>query len=346
MTASFAERIGALDTAPLIAPEPANPRDSSRLMVVNRGEGTLTGRVFRDIHEYLNPGDCIVLNNSRVFPAQITGKKESGGKAEMLLVRPQGKHWLALSTDIRAGHRINFEEGFSASVVDRLDSGELVLEFSGDVFEYAARHGVMPLPRYIVQKRKQEHISAHESDDPAKYQTVYARERGSIAAPTAGFHFTEELLGKIRAKGVAVVFVTLHVGWGTFRPIRSGDPSAHKMLPEVCEISQETAEAINSARARGGRIISVGTTSTRTLESMTGEDRVTRAGSMQADIFIYPPYRFRAIDALSTNFHMPDSTPLYLTAAFAGEELLVRAYEKAASEKYRFYSFGDAMLII
>lgn len=330
-----------------IAKTPANPRDSAKLMVLNRKTQSIENRIFRDIHEYFNSGDCLVINDTKVFPAKIFGTKPTGGKVEVLLVRPQEneREWTALMRDYKQGLVLTFSETLNATLKERNDNGEVVLQFNNDgVMDYALQHGLMPLPQYIEKARRDGGLSKSIADDKERYQTVYARHRGSIAAPTAGFHFTPQLLKKLEDKGVNIAHVTLHVGWGTFKPLKT-EPQAHKMLAEYAVVTQAAADKINAARAAGKRIFSVGTTSTRTLESFT-ERGVTSAGSKWTDLFIYPGYEFKAVDCLITNFHFPDSTPLCMASAFASEDFVFKAYTMAVENDYRFYSFGDSMLIL
>ncbi len=341
------ERFKKFNIDPLIAKEPATPRDSARLMVLNRAAHTIENKTFRDIHEYLNPGDCLVINNTKVFPAKLFGKKASGGKIEILLVRPMQKPniWAVLTREGKDGMEIFFDGGLSAKMTGRTDSMETILEFnSDDVLSYAEKHGAMPIPVYIEKARKHAGLNAGLETDKERYQTVYAKYDGSIAAPTAGFHFTPELLEKLTAKGVHVTYITLHVGWGTFKPLKT-EPEQHEMLAELAQISDETADIVNKAKTTGGRIFSVGTTSTRTLESFTENGKLT-SGSKWTNLFIYPGYKFKMVDCLITNFHFPDSTPLCLTSAFATEDFIYEAYSQAVEQKYRFYSFGDSMLIL
>lgn len=341
------ERFKKLDLDPLIAKQPATPRDSSRQMVLHRDTHTIEHRVFRDIHEYFNPGDTLVINNTKVFPAKLYAHKPTGGKVEVLLVRPLQKPnvWAVLTRDYKEGMELDFGDGLKAKSAGKTDNNEAILEFNEeDLMPHCNKHGLMPLPQYIEKARKHSGLTPSIETDKERYQTVYAKYDGSIAAPTAGFHFTPELLQKLKDKGVHVAYITLHVGWGTFKPLR-GEPQEHRMLAELAEIAPETAETINQTRTAGGRIFSVGTTSTRTLESFT-ENGITSSGKKWTDLFIYPGYRFKAIDALITNFHFPDSTPLCMTSAFAGEDFIYEAYVQAVEKKYRFYSFGDSMMIL
>ncbi len=329
----------------LIAQTPLPDRAASRLMVLDKRTGAIRHETFRNIISYLNPSDCLVLNDTRVMPARLYGEKEeTGGTVEVLLLKQlDGDRWETLvkpGKRVKPGTKLTFGEGkLEAVCLDTLEHGGRVLEFSYDglFYEVLAELGEMPLPPYIKEKL----------DDPERYQTVYAREIGSAAAPTAGLHFTEELLDAIREKGVHIVFITLHVGLGTFRPVQVDDVEKHDMHAEFYQMSEETAAILNRVRADGGRIIAVGTTSTRTLETIAGKHNgrfVAESG--WTDIFIYPGYEFKGIDGLVTNFHLPKSTLIMLVSALAGREHILHAYEVAVKERYRFFSFGDAMLII
>lgn len=332
----------------LIAQKPTDKRDSSRLMVVHRDSGSLEHRHFYDILEYLNAGDCLVLNNSKVLPARLYGTKEgTGAKVEFLLIkRMNGDQWETMvkpGKRLKPGDVVAFSPDFRAEVIDYGEDGTRLVEFhyDGIFMERLEELGKMPLPPYIERKSDQE--------DKERYQTVYCKEEGSVAAPTAGLHFTEELLGKAKEKGVKIAYVTLHVGIGTFRPVKCENIEDHQMHFEEYEITQENADLINETKASGGRIISVGTTSTRTLESaaVLQEDRyVMKAGSGSTGIFIYPGYAFKMIDALITNFHLPKSTLLMLISALYDREAILKVYETAVEEKYRFFSYGDAMFIV
>ena len=326
----------------LIAQTPLEQRDTSRLLVLDKDTGTVKHQHFYDIIEYLRPGDCLVMNDSRVLPARLLGHRPTGGAVEVLLLRDLGsKRWECLckpGRKMQVGHEVIFGDGeLTATVVEVQDTGNRVVEFhyEGIFLEVLDRLGKMPLPPYIKA----------ELQDQERYQTVYSREVGSAAAPTAGLHFTNELLDKIREKGVKTAFVTLHVGLGTFRPVKAEDISEHHMHAELCMISAETAAVLNEIRAAGGRIICVGTTSCRTLESLVNEDGSFEAKSKWTEIFIFPGYRFKAMQALITNFHLPESTLVMLVSAFAGRENVLSAYEEAVRERYRFFSFGDAMFI-
>ncbi|WP_209458430.1 tRNA preQ1(34) S-adenosylmethionine ribosyltransferase-isomerase QueA [Youngiibacter multivorans] len=327
----------------LIAQHPLEKRDSSRLMVVDRVSGEISHRVFSDLPEYLTEGDVLVMNDTRVIPARLIGSKEgSGGKIEFLLLKRKDKDtWEALAKPgrrARPGARFTFGEGLlSAEVVEVLDDGNRIVrfEYEGVFEEILDTLGEMPLPPYITEKLL----------DRERYQTVYSREEGSSAAPTAGLHFTPELLERIREKGVETVFLTLHVGLGTFRPVKVEDIDAHVMHSEYFSISRETADRINAAKAEGRRVISVGTTSTRTLETVADDKGYVREVSGWTDIFIYPGIRFKCVDALITNFHLPESTLIMLVSALAGKEKTMEAYRTAVGMKYRFFSFGDSMFI-
>ena len=327
----------------LIAQTPLERRDGSRLMVLNRETGEVTHRHFYDILDYLNPGDCLVMNDSRVLPARLLGHRPTGGVVEVLLLRDLGgKRWECLckpGRKMQVGSEVIFGDGELTGVVREVrEDGNRVVEFryEGIFLEVLERLGKMPLPPYIKE----------ELQDQERYQTVYSREVGSAAAPTAGLHFTRELLEKIREKGVNEAFVTLHVGLGTFRPVKAEEVTDHHMHSELCMMNAETAKMLNETRQNGGRIVCVGTTSCRTLESLVNEDGSFEAKSKWTDIFIYPGYTFKAMDGLITNFHLPESTLVMLVSAFAGREHVLNAYEEAVKEKYRFFSFGDAMCIL
>lgn len=326
----------------LIAQEPVEPRDMSRLMVVRRASGELEHRRFRDLVEYLDPGDLLVLNDTRVLPARLVGRKATGGHVEVLLVKHLGgDRWEALAkpsrrlppgTELTFGGRLRVVlEGYGSA-----QTRIVRLEADGDVWEALHAVGQVPLPPYIERPLA----------DPERYQTVYARHEGSAAAPTAGLHFTEELFRRLDARGVRRAYVTLHVGIGTFRPVTVERVRDHVMHSEWYRVPPETAALVNETKAAGRRVVAVGTTSCRTLESAAAPDGTVTPGAGETSLFIYPGYRFRVIDALITNFHLPRSTLLMLVAAFAGKELTDRAYREAVERRYRFYSLGDAMLIL
>lgn len=327
----------------LIAQTPLQKRDTSRLMVLDRATGEISHKHFYDILEYLNPGDCLVMNDSRVLPARLLGHRPSGGAVEVLLLRDTGSNcWECLckpGRKMQPGNTVCFGNGELTGVVREVhEDGNRIIEFQyeGIFLEVLERLGKMPLPPYIKAELK----------DQERYQTVYSREVGSAAAPTAGLHFTTELLDRIRSKGVKTAFVTLHVGLGTFRPVKSDNILEHHMHTELCMMGEETAAMLNETKRNGGRVICVGTTSCRTLESLVKEDGSFEAASKWTDIFIYPGYTFQAMDGLITNFHLPESTLVMLVSAFAGRERVLNAYAQAVQEKYRFFSFGDAMLIL
>ena len=327
----------------LIAQFPVEPRDTSRLLTLNKVTGAVEHKAhFYELVEELNEGDVLVFNNTKVIPARLYGHREgSGGKVEVLLLTPLGENrweWLVKpGKKCPVGQVIVFDERLKATVLDKTDFGGRIVEFTVDgIFDDIIQEiGEMPLPPYIHEKL----------EDKERYQTVYAKEKGSAAAPTAGLHFTPELLEKIKAKGVELEFVTLHVGLGTFRPVSVESIEDHDMHSEFYSVSPETAARINDAKAKGRRIIAVGTTSVRTLESASTDDGVLQGTSGWTQIFIYPGYTFKMVDALVTNFHLPQSTLLMLISALAGREHCLAAYEEAVREKYRFFSFGDAMFI-
>jgi len=327
----------------LIAQTPLEKRDTSRLLVLDKVTGEVTHKHFYDIIDYLNPGDCLVMNDSRVLPARLLGHRPSGGAVEVLLLRDLGeKRWECLckpGRKMQPGNEVIFGDGeLTATVTEVKEDGNRVVEFryEGIFLEVLERLGKMPLPPYIKA----------ELADQERYQTVYSREVGSAAAPTAGLHFTSELLDKIRAKGIKTAFVTLHVGLGTFRPVKAENILEHHMHSELCMMNAETAQVLNETKASGGRVICVGTTSCRTLESLVNENGSFESKSKWTEIFIYPGYSFKAMDGLITNFHLPESTLVMLVSAFAGREHVLRAYEQAVAERYRFFSFGDAMTIL
>ena len=328
----------------LIAQDPLEERSSSRLLVLDRKTGEREHRVFREIVDFLHPGDCLVVNNTKVIPARLMGVKEGTGAGieVLLLKRCEDNVWETLvkpGKKARPGVRISFGEGLlTGEVLEVVEEGNRRIRFTyeGIFEEILDRLGQMPLPPYIT----------HQLKDKNRYQTVYARHEGSAAAPTAGLHFTPELLEAIKEKGVKLAHVTLHVGLGTFRPVKVEDVAQHHMHSEFYMIEEEQARLINETKGAGGRVICVGTTSCRTLESAADEKGVLHAGSGWTDIFIYPGYGFKLMDALITNFHLPESTLLMLVSAFSGKEQVMAAYEEAVKERYRFFSFGDAMLVI
>lgn len=328
----------------LIAQEPIYPRDNSRLLVLSKNEGKIKHGVFSDIIDYLNPGDCLVLNNTKVIPARLYGvKKQTNSFIEFLLLNRKSKDiWEVI---LRPGKKAKIGTEFifgnnelNAKIIDIIDGGNRIVEFQYEgLFENVLdRLGEIPLPPYIKKKL----------NDTQRYQTVYAEYDGSAAAPTAGLHFTEELLNRVANKGVNIAYITLHIGLGTFRPVKTDNIENHKMHSEYYEISKECAEMINNTKSTGGRVICVGTTSVRTLETAAWENGVIEERKGVTDIFIYPGYKFKITDGLITNFHLPESTLLMLVSALAGKDSVMNAYKEAISLKYRFFSFGDAMLII
>ncbi len=326
-----------------IAQTPAEPRDSSRLMMLHRESSDVEHRIFRDLSLLLRPNDILVLNRTRVIPARIFAKKETGGRVELLLLRRREElTWEALvgGKGLRVGKLVKVENGPDAEIMEILEGSERLIKFSEPIEPYFFRVGNIPLPPYIHEKLT----------DPERYQTVYSRDVGSAAAPTAGLHFTSQLLDELKAKDVKIAYVTLHVGLDTFAPVTEDDPKEHKIHTEWCELPQETADLINQTKQSGGRVVAVGTTSVRTLESAgqaTVDDRRQTVAPFlgQTSIFILPGYEFKVVDAIITNFHLPKSTLIMLVSAFAGREKILSAYELAVQEGYRFYSFGDAMLI-
>ncbi|MBE7534565.1 MAG: tRNA preQ1(34) S-adenosylmethionine ribosyltransferase-isomerase QueA [Anaerolineales bacterium] len=322
-----------------IAQTPAEPRDSSRLLVLHRDDGKLEHRIFRDVTDYLKVGDLLVLNQTRVIPARIFARKETGGRVELLLLRRRDEvTWEALvgGKGLRVGRLAQVEEGPEVQIIEELNGSERLIKFSEPIEPYFSKVGNVPLPPYIHEKL----------NDPERYQTVYAKEPGSAAAPTAGLHFTPRLLEELQVKGVKIAYVTLHVGLDTFAPVNEDNPEEHKIHSEWCELTQETADAINETRARGGRVIAVGTTSVRTLESATVRQDLVLPRCGATSLYILPDYHFKIVDAMITNFHLPKSTLLMLVSAFAGRERILETYKTAIQEGYRFYSFGDAVLIV
>jgi S-adenosylmethionine:tRNA ribosyltransferase-isomerase len=329
----------------LIAQEPSPEREASRMLHVDRASGTIRDDAFLDFPTRLDRGDVLVLNNTKVFPARLFGKSDTGAKVEIFLIRELvDSNWEALARPARrlpVGKRIEFGDELSGTIADKLDDGRVVIKFdsAGEFDEVLARVGRTPLPPYI--KRPDDALDS----DRARYQTVYARSSGAIAAPTAGLHFTDDVIRNIKSQGTEVVEITLHVGYGTFEPVRVDDLSSHAVLPERYEISGDAAEILNSARSEGRRIVAVGTTTTRALESALNHNEAFVAGPDLADLTITPGYRFRAIGALLTNFHLPQSSLLILVSTFGGHELIMNAYRHAVAERYRFYSYGDCMFI-
>lgn len=327
----------------LIAQEPLPDRSSSRLLVLDRNDGSMEHRVFSDLPEYLQKGDCLVLNNTRVIPARLLGAREdTGGKIEFVILNNvRGDIWeviLKPGRRARPGTRFVFGGGeLRAEILEVTEGGNRLVrfEYEGIFQEVLDRVGIVPLPPYIKKKL----------DDPERYQTVYAKYRGSAAAPTAGLHFTPELLDRLSRKGVGLAYLTLHVGLGTFRPVKEEQVEKHVMHSEYYKLNEETARRINKTRADGGRVIAVGTTSSRVLETIGSPDGYVRASEGWTDIFIYPGYKFKMMDGLITNFHLPESTLIMLVSAFAGRDKILEAYRAAVDRKYRFFSFGDAMLI-
>lgn len=328
----------------LIAQTPLEKRDASRLLVLDKETGATEHHHFYELPSFLRPGDCLVLNDSRVLPARLLGHRDpSGGAAEVLLLVDRGeKKWECLvrpGRKMHPGQRVVFGDGslLTATVREELPGGNRIVEFhyEGIFLEILEQLGKMPLPPYIKE----------ELNDPERYQTVYSKEVGSAAAPTAGLHFTKELLSQIQDMGVKVCYVTLHVGLGTFRPVKEEDPTDHEMHSEYCMISAETAQTINETKRAGGRVICVGTTSCRTIESWAAEDGTLKESAGWTNIYIYPGYRFKVLDCLVTNFHLPESTLIMLVSALAGREHVLAAYAEAVKERYRFFSFGDAMFI-
>jgi S-adenosylmethionine:tRNA ribosyltransferase-isomerase len=327
----------------LIAQEPVEPRSMSRLLVLNKKTGEIEHCIFEDIIRYLNPGDCLVLNDTRVIPARLLGKREdTGGKIEFVLLNKINESvWeVILKPGKRAkpGTRFVFGDGLlKAEIIEVIEEGNRLVRFEYDgVFEEVLdKVGIIPLPPYITKKL----------DNSERYQTVYSKHKGSAAAPTAGLHFTDALLNKVKEKGVQIAYLTLHVGLGTFRPVKVEEVQKHKMHSEYYEINETECNKINTARKRGNRVIAVGTTSCRVLETIADENGIIKPGSGWTDIFIYPGYKFKAVNAIITNFHLPESTLIMLVSAFTGKDLIFKAYNNAIEEKYRFFSFGDAMFI-
>lgn len=323
-----------------IAQTPAEPRDSSRLLVLHRDAGELEHRIFRDVTDYLNPGDLLVLNQTRVIPARIFARKETGGRVELLLLRRHDTLiWEALvgGKGLRVGKTVKVDDGPNAEILELLEGSERLIKFSEPIEPYFSKVGNVPLPPYIHEKL----------DDPERYQTVYAREPGSAAAPTAGLHFTPRLLEELQVKGVRIAYVTLHVGLDTFAPVTEDDPEEHKIHTEWCELTRETADLINDTKVRGKRVIAVGTTSVRTLETVGNQATESIEPYVgPTSLYILPGYEFKVVDVMITNFHLPKSSLIMLVSAFAGCEKIMETYKTAVEEGYRFYSFGDVMLIL
>ena len=328
----------------LIAQDPLEDRTASRLLVLNRETGAIEHKIFSDVIDYLNEGDCLVINNTRVIPARLIGEKEgTGGKVEVLLLKRRANDvWETLvkpGKKLRPGARVTFGDGrLKAEILEIAEEGNRLVRFyyEGIFEEILDSLGEMPLPPYIT----------HKLEDKEMYQTVYAKYDGSAAAPTAGLHFTKELLSKIEEKGIKIASITLHVGLGTFRPVKVDDVNHHHMHTEWYEVNAEAADIINETKRNGGRVVCVGTTSCRTIESVADENGYMKAKTGETDIFIYPGYKFKVMDGLITNFHLPESTLVMLVSAFAGKENVLSAYETAVKERYRFFSFGDAMILI
>ena len=328
----------------LIAQDPLEDRTASKLLVLDRKTGAVKHKIFSDVIDYLTEGDCLVINNTRVIPARLIGEKEgTGGKVEVLLLKRRANDvWETLvkpGKKLKPGAKITFGDGrLRAEVLEVVEEGNRLVKFyyEGIFEEILDSLGEMPLPPYIT----------HKLEDKEMYQTVYAKFDGSAAAPTAGLHFTKELLNKIEEKGIKIASITLHVGLGTFRPVKVDDVNSHHMHTEWYEVNAEAAEIINETKRNGGRVICVGTTSCRTIESVADENGYMKAKTGETDIFIYPGYKFKIMDGLITNFHLPESTLVMLVSAFAGKENVLAAYETAVKERYRFFSFGDAMILI
>ncbi|MBI5594522.1 MAG: tRNA preQ1(34) S-adenosylmethionine ribosyltransferase-isomerase QueA [Elusimicrobia bacterium] len=334
----------------LVADGPAAERDASRLLVLRRSGG-LEHWVFKDLPDLLSPGDCVVLNRSKVLPARLAGRKATGGAAELLLIAELAPGlWSALATGLKPGVAVDFGGGVSGTAEERAGDGAWLVRFSTeDMRPFLETNGLPPLPPYIRSRRKRQGLADSVPGDLARYQTVYARERGSLAAPTAGLHYTPELLAKLRERGITVAEVILHVGLGTFRPVVAEDVSEHEMLPERYEVPEAAVAALRAAKTAGGRIVAVGTTATRTLETVFANGLAQPPAaplSGEASLYILPGYEFKAVDALQTNFHQPASTPLLLTCAFAGKERVLAAYREAIAQRYRLFSYGDAMIIL
>ncbi|AKL97932.1 tRNA preQ1(34) S-adenosylmethionine ribosyltransferase-isomerase QueA [Endomicrobium proavitum] len=335
----------------LIAQKPADRRDSSRLFVVDRKSGKFRHRHFSDITAYFSEGDCLVINTTKVVPSRLFGKKATGGKVELLFLDPvahskENSYKVLMKPFLETGKKVFFDNGYECEIKHKTPRGEVVVEFNkADILSFLQKQGVMPLPPYINRK---EGLALQLSNfDKERYQTVYAAQQGAIAAPTAGLHFTQEILNALKDKGVKIATLTLHVGWGTFKPIVSDEIDNHKMMSEKFSIDSQNAQKINAAKKENKKIFSVGTTSTRALETLAnifnGE---IKEYSGETSIFIYPGYKFKIPDVLITNLHLPKSTPLMMASAFASRELMLKAYKEAVKEKYRFFSYGDSMIIL
>lgn len=328
----------------LIAQQPADQRDASRLLVLDRAQQTMEIDTYANVAQYLNPGDCMVLNNTRVIRARLKGHKATGGKVEIFLLHEDGPgEWTALvrpSAKVKPGTEVMLGEGIAVTVQEVLPEGRRKVQFATpDVLSLLEARGELPLPPYIERK------AGHSPSDLRRYQTVYAAQPGAVAAPTAGLHFTDEVFASLDAKGVGRAALTLHVGYGTFKPVTTDDLKDHYVEPEDFEFPDATAQALNQCREDGGRVVAVGTTATRVLETQC-KDRIFQPGQGQTDAYIYPPYTFQGVDVLQTNFHLPKSSLLALVCAFGGTEFMLEAYKFAVAEKFRFYSYGDVMLIL
>lgn len=327
-----------------IAQHPVKPRDSARLLVLNRNDGSIKEDIFRNIHHYLNPGDVVVLNDTKVIPARLLGHKEkTGGKVEVFLLKQVNEHdWIALvkpSSKIRIGTSVVLHDKLKVEICDFLGEGKRIIHYPhGNLLSIVRKIGLVPLPPYI-------HRETPEPDDKIHYQTIFAKKSGSVAAPTAGLHYTNRVFKRLREKGIDICFITLHVGYGTFKPITTEKVEQHTIDAEEFSISEETANLLNKKRKEGKRIVAVGTTVTRVLETQC-INGIFHAGSGATDKYIFPPYHFRAVDILQTNFHLPRSSLLALVFAFAGRELITKAYNYAIKNQFRFYSYGDTMLIL
>jgi len=340
----------------LIAQVPAQRRDSSKLIVLNRKDKTIEHHIFSDVVDLLHTGDCLVINTTKVIPARLYGKKKTGGKVEVMFLEPtdnQKQQKVLLKPYIKTGDKIYFDNAYEAEVIDNSDEKVKIIQFNKkDIFNMLEVNGFMPLPPYI--KRKDDLAQKMSSLDRQRYQTVYATEQGAIAAPTAGLHFTKEILENLKQKNIQIAEIILHVGWGTFKPIQTDKISQHKMLPENYILTEENAKKINDALGNKNRIIAVGTTTVRTLETIAnlngtkdknGNVTSIKPSSGSTDIFIYPGYEFKIVKAMFTNLHLPCSTPLMMASAFAGREFILSAYKQAIEHKYRFFSYGDSMFI-